>query len=136
MAEEEKDRREPTDASLPDEAARIAEEARAQLADNPWTENPNAACVLEDEKPDAEPQAEEPSSSEADDNGDDEHKESEEDDAEGNMSILRHLEELRMRIIRSLIAIAAGSAISYFYIEEIMRYLTLPTGRLYYLQPA
>ena len=52
------------------------------------------------------------------------------------MSILRHLEELRTRIIRSLIAIAVGSAIAYFYIEDIMRYLTLPTGRLYYLQPA
>jgi sec-independent protein translocase protein TatC len=35
-----------------------------------------------------------------------------------------------------LIAIAVGSAIAYFYIEDIMRYLTLPTGRLYYLQPA
>ncbi|MBP5199747.1 MAG: twin-arginine translocase subunit TatC [Schwartzia sp.] len=60
---------------------------------------------------------------------------SEEDD-EGNMSILRHLEELRTRIIRSLIAIALGSCVSYFYIEDIMHYLTLPTGRLYYLQPA
>ncbi len=143
MAEEEKNRREPTDAKLPDEAAKIAEEARARLADNPWTENPDAARVLDEEKPDAEPQAEtlptaaeKPSPPEADDNGTEKPEEPEEDDAEGNMSILRHLEELRTRIIRSLIAIAVGSAISYFYIEDIMRYLTLPTGRLYYLQPA
>ena len=143
MAEEEKECRETADAKSSDAAEKAAEEARARLADNPWTENPDAARVLDEEKPDAEPQAEtlptaaeKPPSPEADENGTEKPEEPEEDDAEGNMSILRHLEELRTRIIRSLIAIAVGSAISYFYIEDIMRYLTLPTGRLYYLQPA
>lgn len=60
----------------------------------------------------------------------------EDDEAEGNMSIIRHLEELRTRIIRSLLAVAAGSCVAYCYIEDIMRYIALPTGRLYYLQPA
>ena len=141
MAEEEKERREPTDAKPSEAAEKAAEEARARLAENPWTENPDAARVLDEEKPEeaapAEtlPVAKEPLAESAVDGEDEESEESEEDD-EGNMPILRHLEELRTRIIRSLIAIAVGSAIAYFHIEDIMRYLTLPTGRLYYLQPA
>ena len=55
---------------------------------------------------------------------------------EGNMSLVCHLEELRQRIIRSLIAIGIGSCVAYYYIEDIMTLLTMPTGRLYYLQPA
>ena len=138
MAEEEKERREPADAKSPEAAEKAAEEARARLAENPWTENPDAARVVDEEKPDEAPPAETlPAAAEplAERTADGEDEEPGEDD-EGNMSILRHLEELRTRIIRSLIAIAVGSAIAYFYIEDIMRYLTLPTGRLYYLQPA
>ena len=45
MAEEEKVRRESTEADLPDAAEKAAEEARARLAENPWTENPDAARV-------------------------------------------------------------------------------------------
>ncbi len=143
MAEEEKECRETADAKSSDAAEKAAEEARARLADNPWTENPDAARVVDENESEALPQkeslptvAEESPAEESEDNGDDE-QEAEEDDAEGNMSILRHLEELRTRIIRSLIAIAVGSCVSYFFIEEIMHYLTLPTGgKLYYLQPA
>ena len=138
MAEEEKERRETADAKSPEAAEKAAEEARARLAENPWTENPDAARVVDEEKPDEAPPAETlPAAAEplAERTADGEAEEPGEDD-EGNMSILRHLEELRTRIIRSLIAIAVGSAIAYFYIEDIMRYLTLPTGRLYYLQPA
>lgn len=137
MAEEEKERREPADAKSPEAAEKAAEEARARLAENPWTENPDAARVVNEEKPDEAPPAETLPAAEplAERTADGEDEEPGEDD-EGNMSILRHLEELRTRIIRSLIAIAVGSAIAYFYIEDIMRYLTLPTGRLYYLQPA
>lgn len=62
---------------------------------------------------------------------------SEEDETvAGNMSLIRHLEELRRRIIRSLLAVGVGSCVAYYYIEDILRYITLPTGRLYYLQPA
>lgn len=140
MAEEEKERCEPTGAQASGAAEKIAEEARERLADNPWTENPDAARILDEEPSDAPSRTEKlPTSVEesaAEDAGKYGDGEPEEDDAEGNMSILRHLEELRTRIIRSLIAIAVGSCVSYFYIEEIMRYLTLPTGRLYYLQPA
>ena len=126
-----------------DAAQKAAEAARARLADNPWTENPDAARVTEKEKvsdeqtesvPEPEEKTEETLPAEV--SGKEAAEEEESDDAEGNMSILRHLEELRTRIIRSLIAIAAGSGVSYFFIEDIMHYLTLPTGRLYYLQPA
>ena len=58
--------------------------------------------------------------------------------ASGGMSasLLRYLEELRRRLLRIGAAIAAGSLLSYFYIDDIMHYLTLPAGKLYYIQPA
>ncbi len=141
MAEEEKECRELSNEKTSDAAEKAAEEARARLADNSWSDNPDAARVLEEKEPETSIQpeklpaaADESAEEVPDDSGDDE---TEEDEAEGNMSILRHLEELRTRIIRSLIAIAAGSGVSYFFIDEIMHYLTLPTGgKLYYLQPA
>ena len=141
MAEEEKECRELSNEKTSDAAEKAAEEARARLADNPWTENPDAARVLEEKEPETSIQpeklpaaADESAEEVPDDSGDDE---TEDNEAEGNMSILRHLEELRTRIIRSLIAIAVGSGVSYFFIDEIMHYLTLPTGgKLYYLQPA
>lgn len=53
-----------------------------------------------------------------------------------NMSIIAHLTELRKRLIRSLIAIGIGSGVAYYFIEDIMRILTAPAGKLYYMQPA
>ena len=55
---------------------------------------------------------------------------------DGNMSIVKHLEELRSRIIKCLLAVAAGSALCWAFVEDIMRWLTFPAGKLYYLQPA
>ena len=54
----------------------------------------------------------------------------------GSMSIIAHLTELRKRLIRSLIAVALGSGIAYYFIEDIMHILTGPAGKLYYMQPA
>ncbi len=154
MAEDEKESRGPQEASAPsraeeksvkdaDVAQKAAEAARARLADNPWTENPDAARVTEEETEQgkmaesaSEPEEKTEETLPAEVAGKEAAEDDENDDAEGNMSILRHLEELRTRIIRSLIAIAIGSGVSYFFIEDIMHYLTLPTGRLYYLQPA
>lgn len=42
---------------------------------------------------------------------------------EGNMSLIRHLEELRKCLIRSFIAIGIGTGIAYFFLDEIMHYL-------------
>ncbi|MBR3622921.1 MAG: twin-arginine translocase subunit TatC, partial [Selenomonadaceae bacterium] len=46
--------------------------------------------------------------------------ESEEENVdEGNMSLVKHLEELRYRIIRSLLAVLLGSVVSYYFIGDI-----------------
>ena len=55
---------------------------------------------------------------------------------EGNMSLIQHLTELRQRLIRCLLAVAAGSVIAYAFIEDIMHCVTAPVGKLYYLQPS
>ena len=41
---------------------------------------------------------------------------------DGTMSITSHLEELRSRIIKSLLAIAAGSGVAYFFLDEITKF--------------
>ena len=64
----------------------------------------------------------------------DEQKSSDEPD-DGTMSLTAHLEELRSRIIKSLLAVVAGSCISYLFLDEITNYLTLPVGKLYYMRP-
>lgn len=58
------------------------------------------------------------------------------DNDDGNMSLVQHLTELRMRLIKSLLAITGGSVVAYGFIEDIMHYLTEPVGKLYYLQPS
>ena len=54
---------------------------------------------------------------------------------DGSMSITAHLEELRSRIIKSLLAVAAGSGVAYFFLDSITKFLTAPVGKLYYMQP-
>jgi sec-independent protein translocase protein TatC len=55
---------------------------------------------------------------------------------DGSMSLIAHLTELRSRIIKCLVATGLGSVVGYYYIQEIMHYITLPAGKLYYMQPA
>ena len=54
---------------------------------------------------------------------------------DGSMSLTEHLTELRSRIIKSLLAIAAGSGIAYFFLDAITKFLTAPVGKLYFMQP-
>lgn len=54
---------------------------------------------------------------------------------DGSMSLTAHLEELRSRIIKSLLAIVFGSCVAYFFLDEITKFLTAPVGKLYYMQP-
>jgi len=64
---------------------------------------------------------------------DEQEKNSELDD--GTMSLTAHLEELRSRIIKSLLAVVFGSCVAYFFLDEITNYLTMPVGKLYYMKP-
>jgi sec-independent protein translocase protein TatC len=50
----------------------------------------------------------------------------EEDSDESAMSLVEHLEELRWRVFKSLIAIAIGGIIAFIFREQIMSFLTLP----------
>ena len=42
------------------------------------------------------------------------------------MSFLEHLEELRWRLIKSIIAVLLGGMISFLFIEEILQFLISP----------
>ena len=59
--------------------------------------------------------------------------ESAEDD--GTMSLTAHLEELRSRLIKSVLAVVFGSSVAYFFLDEITKFLTNPVGKLYYMKP-
>ena len=60
-----------------------------------------------------------------------------EDEADdGSMSLIAHLTELRSRLIKCLVAVALGSCAGYYFLDEIMHYLTAPAGKLYYMQPS
>lgn len=65
-----------------------------------------------------------------------EEKNSENENDGDEMSITNHLAELRKRIIYSLITIVIGSCIAYYFIDDLMKLLAVPSGKLYYLQPA
>ena len=53
------------------------------------------------------------------------HMEDEEDELT-NMSLVDHLEELRWRIFKSLIAIAVGTVIAFIFREQIVSFLASP----------
>ena len=61
--------------------------------------------------------------------------ENEEPVDDGTMSLTAHLEELRSRLIKSVLSVVAGSIIAYFFLDEITHYLTLHVGKLYYMKP-
>src|SRR5215831_12179131 len=52
-----------------------------------------------------------------------------EDEAGGQMSFLDHLDELRTRIIRSLVAIGAGMLLAFFFAERIGEFILGPAIR-------
>ncbi len=56
--------------------------------------------------------------------------------AAASMTFTEHLEELRARIFKILLAVCLGMAASYLYIDEIITIITSPAGKLYYLRPA
>src|SRR6059058_820093 len=50
----------------------------------------------------------------------------EEETEESSMSLVEHLEELRWRIFKSLIAITVAAIVAFIFRIQIMRFLTLP----------
>lgn len=54
---------------------------------------------------------------------------------DGTMSLTAHLEELRSRIIKSLLAVAVGSGIAWFFLDAITNWMIQPVGKLYYMKP-
>ncbi len=56
--------------------------------------------------------------------------------AAAEMPLTGHLTELRRRLIFSLLAVAVGTGVSFFFIRELMAFLTAPAGQLYFARPA
>ena len=52
------------------------------------------------------------------------------------MTLVGHLGELRRRIVISVLAIVVGTIIAYVYVDELMRFVTAPAGKLYFMSPA
>jgi sec-independent protein translocase protein TatC len=70
------------------------------------------------------------------------HPEDDDDSAGARMSFLEHLDELRKRIVNSLIAVAVGILITFTFIQRIYSFMMAPTmkvlpagSRLMYTEP-
>ena len=58
------------------------------------------------------------------------------DNIDRDMSLTEHLTELRRCLFKAGAALVAGTAVSFYYLEQIIAALTAPVGQLYYLRPA
>lgn len=52
------------------------------------------------------------------------------------MTLVGHLGELRRRIVISVIALVVGTIVAYVYVDELMKFVTGPAGKLYFMSPA
>lgn len=52
------------------------------------------------------------------------------------MTLVGHLQELRQRIIKSLLALFAAAAGCYYHVDTLLPWLIVPAGKLYYMNPA
>lgn len=52
------------------------------------------------------------------------------------MSVMDHLNELRRRLIIACLSIGAASLVCFYFVDDLMRWITRPAGKLYYLNPA
>jgi sec-independent protein translocase protein TatC len=51
-------------------------------------------------------------------------------DASGKMSFLEHLDELRKRLIISLVAVVVGFVVSFIFLERVFKFVMLPLTRM------
>jgi sec-independent protein translocase protein TatC len=51
------------------------------------------------------------------------------------ISLVEHLQTLRVGIIKVILVIGIGFTVSYFFAEQIINFITAPAGKLYYLNP-
>ena len=58
------------------------------------------------------------------------------DNIDRDMSLAEHLTELRRCLFKAVAALVAGTAVSFYYLEQIIEALTAPVGQVYYLRPA
>ena len=58
------------------------------------------------------------------------------DNVDRDMSLAEHLTELRSCLVKAGAALVAGTAVRFYYLEQIIAALTAPVGQLYYLRPA
>ena len=58
------------------------------------------------------------------------------DNIDRDMSLTEHLTELRSCLVKAGAALVVGTAVSFYYLEQIIEALTAPVGQLYYLRPA
>src|SRR5262245_7357581 len=52
------------------------------------------------------------------------------DDDEGRMGFLEHLDELRQRLIRASIALGAGMLVAFLFVDRIASFVLAPTLRI------
>ena len=55
---------------------------------------------------------------------------------EGEMPLSGHLQEFRKRLIICLVAVALASGAAYNFVDDIIRFISAPAGKLYFLNPA
>ena len=58
------------------------------------------------------------------------------DNVDRDMSLAEHLTELRSCLVKAGATLVVGTAVSFYYLEQIIEALTAPVGQLYYLRPA
>lgn len=115
------------------ESEKTDNDAVAEEADTEESEPEDTSEVSEENpEPDFEPMTEKPPELTEEEQAELEAQNA----AEGNMSLVDHLTELRKRLIRMILAITLGTGVAYFFLDEIMHHLMKPAGKLYYMQPA